>query len=285
MFSSLSTSMNRFFHRLRYRGWLYPLISVTMIAGICLGQGSIAHSLSLGDLIRQGSQVIQLSNLSDKQEVEFGKQIDDELKRQMRFSTDPKLTAYIDEVGQRLAKNSSRSNIPYTFKVVADKGVNAFATMGGRVYVNEGLIKLADNEAQLASVIGHEIGHIAARHSIRQMKEQALASGIANVAGLSRNTVVGIGVDLALKRPHSRRAEHEADQLGINALGKAGYAQSAAPAFMAKLMSQRSTPTFFSTHPSASDRVARLKQAISPAKANGAGLDNVAYQAKLRSFF
>lgn len=277
--------MNRFFLRLRSRRWLYPLLSLTMVAGICLGQESIAQSFSLGDLIRQGAQVVQLSNLSDKQEVEVGKQINDELKGQVRLSRDSKLTAYINDIGQRLAKNSSRSNIPYTFQVVSDKAVNAFATMGGYVYVNEGLIKLADNEAQLASVMGHEIGHIAARHSIKQMKEQALASGIANVAGLSRNTVVGIGVDLALKRPHSRRAEFEADQLGIATLGKAGYGQSAAPTFMTKLMSQSSTPTFFSTHPSTSDRVARLKQAVNPAQANGAGLDNAAYQAKLRSFF
>lgn len=285
MTSSFFTPMHRFFLRLRSRGWLYPLISLTMIAGICLGQGPIAHSLSLGDLIRQGAQVIQLSNLSDKQEVEFGKQINDGLKSQVRISRDTRLTAYINEVGQRLAKNSTRSNIPYTFQVVEDNSINAFATMGGYVYMNTGLIKLADNEAELASVMGHEIGHIVARHSIKQMKEQALASGIANVAGLDRNTAVGIGIELALRRPHSRKAEYESDQLGINMLGKAGYAQSAAPTFMSKLMSQSSTPTFFSTHPSASDRVTRLKQAVNPAKANGAGLDNVGYKTKLRSFF
>ncbi|HEY9908405.1 MAG TPA: M48 family metallopeptidase [Thermosynechococcaceae cyanobacterium] len=274
--------MNRFL-RLRLRNWLYPLISLSVIAGICLGQVAIAKAISWGDLIRQGVQVIQLSSLSDKQEVDFGKQINNELKSQVRISRNPQLTAYINDIGQRLAKNSSRRNIPYTFQVVEDNGVNAFATMGGFVYVNTGLVKLADNEAELASVIGHEIGHIAARHSINQMKEQALASGIANVAGLNRNTAIRIGVDLALRRPHSRRAEYEADELGIKALGQAGYGQSAAPTFMSKLMTQRSTPTFFSTHPPASDRVARLKQAVNPNQASGTGLDSAAYRAKVRS--
>jgi len=79
--------------------------------------------------------------------------------------------------------------------------------MGGFVYVNTGLLKLADNEAELASVIGHEIGHIASRHTVKQMQKTAIAGGVATAAGLDRNTAVQIGVDLALRRPHSRQAE------------------------------------------------------------------------------
>jgi len=77
--------------------------------------------------------------------------------------------------------------------------------MGGFVYVNTGLLKLADNEAELASVIGHEIGHIASRHTVEQMRGTAIAGGVATAAGLDRNTAVQIGVDLALRRPHSGR--------------------------------------------------------------------------------
>jgi predicted Zn-dependent protease len=243
----------------------------------------IAQAISIGDLILRGVQVVQLSSISDKQEVALGQQINGQLSRQVRISRDRGLTDYVNQIGQQLAKTSARPQIPYTFQVVDDNGINAFATMGGFVYVNKGLLQAADNEAQFASVVGHEIGHIVGRHSINQMKEAAIASGVIGAAGLNRNAAVNIGVELALRRPHSRKAEYEADQLGIKNLGKAGYAQSAAPAFMSKLMKQSSPPTFFSTHPSPADRVTRLQQQIEPGKATGKGLDGVAYKAKVRS--
>ncbi|MFB2771184.1 M48 family metalloprotease [Pelatocladus sp. BLCC-F211] len=121
--------------------------------------------------------------------------------------------------------------------------------MGGYVYVTTGLLKAADNEAQLASVIAHEIGHIASRHAIEQMRETAIARGVATAAGLERSTAVQIGVDLALQRPNSREDEFEADRKGLRTLGRAGYAESAMIAFMQKLLQKRSLPTFLSTHP------------------------------------
>lgn len=266
-----------------FRRWLYPLISLTVALGIWLGQPLTAQAISWADLILNGIQVVQLSNVSEKQEVALGKQIDQQLRSQVRISNDRALNQYVNQIGQRLAAEGPRSNIPYTFQAVEDSSVNAFATMGGYVYVNTGLMKLAENEAQLASVMGHEIAHIAARHSLKQMKETAIANGLAGAAGLNRNIAAKLGVELALRRPHSRRDEYEADQIGIKMLGEAGYAQSAAPAFMSKLISQRSTPTFLSTHPAPADRVTRLQQAVEPSRANGQGLDSTAYQSKLRS--
>lgn len=271
---------------LRPRRWIYPLISLLVAIGIWLGQPIVAQALPWLDLILRGAQVIQLSTLSDRQEVAIGQQIDSELtRRQVRLYTDRELNRYVDQIGQRLASTSSRPNIPYRFQVVDDRNINAFATMGGFVYVNTGLLRAADNEAQLASVMGHEIAHIAARHSVKQMKELAIASGLATAAGLNRNTIVSIGVDLALRRPNSRQAEYEADQLGLINLGRAGYAQSAMPAFMSKLVNQGgSVPTLLSTHPATGDRITRIKQAINPAQANvGDGLDNAAYQVRIRS--
>lgn len=270
----------------RSRRWVYPFISVAIALGITFGQPVIARAISWGDLILNGIQVIQLSNISDQQEVQIGQQINAQLvNRQIRLYRDPRVQQYVDEIGQRLAASSSRPNIPYTFQVVDDSGVNAFATMGGFVYVNKGLLRLADNEAQLASVIGHEIGHVAGRHALKQMKEMAIAGGVASLAGVNRNTLVNLGVELALRRPNSRNDEFEADQMGLVTLGRAGYAQSAMVDFMVKLLKQSaSVPTFLSTHPATSDRVARLKQAINPSRANiGDGLDSAAYRAKLRS--
>lgn len=273
-----------FFHCPR---WVYPLLSIVVALGVCLGQPMLVRALSLGDIIRvipSGVQVIQLSSLSDKQEVALGKQMNDEtITRQFRLYRGAELNQYVNQIGQRLAAQSGRTQIPYTYQIVEDKSVNAFATMGGFVYVTTGLMKTADNEAQLASVIGHETGHVVRRHLVNQLKEEATLQGIATLAKVNNNTIVKLGTTLALSRPHSRTAEYEADQTGINMMGKAGYAQSAAPAFMSKLLNQASTPTFLSTHPATADRVARLKQSVNPSMANGSGLDNAAYKARLRS--
>ncbi|XGV97152.1 MAG: M48 family metallopeptidase [Leptolyngbya sp. BL-A-14] len=255
--------------------------------GVLVGQPVMVRAISLGDIIRlipSGIQVIQLASLSDKQEVAIGKQMNDEtIARQFRFYRGAELNQYVNQIGQRLAAQSGRTNIPYTYQIVEDKSVNAFATMGGFVYVTTGLMKTADNEAQLASVIGHETGHIVRRHLVNQLKEEATLRGVATLAKVDTNTIVNIGTTLALSRPHSRNAEYEADQAGIMMMGKAGYAQTAAPAFMSKLLNQPSTPTFLSTHPATADRVARLKQLVNPTMANGAGMDNAAYKARIRS--
>lgn len=275
--------------RRSYGRWLYPLLSLVVFLSVSVGQPLVSQAISLGDLLRGGVQIIQgvqLSNLSDRQETDLGRQINDVLTtRQVRLVRDSRINNYVNEIGQRLAASSGRPNLRYTFQVVDDNGINAFATMGGYVYVHTGLLKAADNEAQLASVMGHEIGHIVARHAVKQMRETAVAQGLLGVAGLDRSNAVNLGVELALRRPHSRRAEYEADQLGLTTLSRAGYAQSEMVAFMQKLVSSRSTPAFLSTHPAAADRVVRLRQLIqaSPTAGN-AGLNSADYRSKVQAF-
>jgi len=272
---------------LRYRRrLLYPLLSIVLALSLIVGTPQVSQALPWLNLIFQGIQVIQLSNISDRQEVQIAGQINQQLvSDQVQLYRNPQITRYVDEIGQRLAKGSKRPDIPYTFQVVKDKNINAFATMGGFVYLNTGLIAAADNEAQLASVIGHEIGHIVKRHSIQQMRQTAIARGLATAAGLDRNTLVNIGVELALQRPNSRKDEFEADQEGLYNMEQAGYAPSAMVAFMGKLLKAGgSVPTFLSTHPAASDRIAALEQAINPAQANvGEGLNDKAYKNKIRA--
>lgn len=269
--------------RLRRR-LLYPLISLAVTLGLLLGTPIVGRAIPLGDLILQGIQVIQLSNISDKREVALGKEINQQIVRQVRIYRDPAINEYVTQIGRRLAAESKRPNIPYTFQVVDDNSVNAFATMGGFVYVHTGLLKLADNEAQLASVMGHEIGHIVGRHSIEQARELAIARGVATAAGLNRGTLVNLGVELALRLPNSRKDEYEADQLGLVNLGQAGYAQSEMVAFMQKLLNQQKGgggPQFLKTHPDTSNRIARLKQSIDPGRKTGAGLDSAAYKSRI----
>ena len=277
LFSSLS-------YRYRRR-LLYPLVSFILAVGLIAG---IPQASQAGwfDIILNGIQVIQLSNISNRQEVAIGKQINNQLvSREIRLYRNAAINRYVNEIGQRLAQNSKRSDIPYTFQVVNDKGINAFATMGGFVYVNAGLVAAADNEAELAGVMAHEIGHITERHSIQQMRQSAIARGVASAAGLDRNTMVNIGVELALRRPNSRKDEFEADRVGLETMTQAGYAPSAMVSFMEKLLKRGgSIPSFLSTHPNTSDRIKALEQAIEPRSANaGDGLDNAAYKNKIRA--
>jgi beta-barrel assembly-enhancing protease len=267
-----------------YRRWLYLLLSVLVTLGIFVGSPQKTQAISWFDILTQGVQILQLSNISDQQEIELGKQINQQLiNSEIQLYKNPKVNRYVNQIGEWLAANSTRPNIPYIFQVVKEESVNAFATVGGYVYVTTGLIKAADNEAQLASVIAHEIGHIASRHSIEKMQETAISRGIVTATGLNRSKAVQLGVDLALRRPNSRQDEFEADQRGLITLRRAGYAPSAMVAFMEKLLNQRSLPSFLSTHPATSDRIAALKSEIArqPTNSNG-GLNNLAYQLKIQ---
>lgn len=272
------------FHYYRRR-WFYPLVSFVLALSLVVGIPQVTQASWL-DLILNGVQVIQLSNISDRQEVAIGKQINNELvSKEIRLYRNSEINRYVQEIGQRLAKQSRRTDIPYTFQVVNDKSINAFATMGGFVYINTGLMAAADNEAELASVMSHEIAHIVARHSIQQMRQAAIARGVAAAAGLDRSTLVNIGVDLALRRPNSRKDELEADQLGLRNLEKAGYAPSAMVSFMEKLLKSRgSIPTFLSTHPATQDRIQALDRSINQSTENaGDGLNTNAYKNKIRA--
>ncbi len=279
MFNLLS-----FFSRRSQHRWIYPLLSFLVAFGLILSPHP-SQALPWFDLIRQGAQVIQLSNVSDKEEVQLGRQINEQMVgREFQLYRNKSVNDYVNRIGERLAQNSDRPNLPFKFQVVESDSVNAFATAGGYVYVTTELLKTADNEAELASVIGHEIGHIARRHLIKQMRSTAVASSVATAAGVDRNQAVQIGVELALRRPNSRADEYEADTTGLRTLGRAGYAQSAMVSFMEKLLKQGgSTPTFLSTHPATKSRIARLRKAIDPQKGNvGNGLDSGAYRANIR---
>lgn len=272
-------------YRVWRRRWFYPLISVVVALSLCLSTPLPGRTLDFLPLLLQGVQVLQLSNISDRQETDIGKQINQQiLGSQVKLYRNTEVNRYVEEIGRRLVDNSDRPNLRFTFQVVEDDAINAFATLGGYVYVHTGLLKAADNEAELASVIAHEIGHIGGKHLVKQMRQKAIASGLATATGLDRNTAVGIGVELALNRPRSRQDEFDADKRGLRTLTRAGYAQSGMVTFMQKLLKKGgSVPTFLSTHPGTSDRIDGLRRAINsqPSKGNY-GLDKASYKANIR---
>ena len=181
-------------------------------------------------------------------------------------------------MGQRLARNSQRPNIPWRFYVVDDKAINAFATLGGRVYVHTGLLAATGSEAQLASVLGHEIGHIVGRHGLENVKKSqkaGLVAGIATIAGavlggqagadlggLAGNVVAG-----SFLMKHSRDAEREADYLGLYNLKDAGYNTGGMVEMFQTLQEvNNSSPNAFggilASHPPPRERAANTRREI-----------------------
>ncbi|WP_267383959.1 M48 family metallopeptidase [Cyanobacterium sp. uoEpiScrs1] len=280
--------MIRFFFII-HRYWVYPCILLLVTTFVVTIGVQSSHSQSLLNLFFQGMQIVQLTTMSDSQEVKLAQQINDELIRSGKFtlSHNTQLNQAVQRIGQRLVPISERPNLPYTFQVVEDGSINAFATMGGFVYVNTGLISIAENEAELASVVAHEIAHITARHSINQMRDLALSKGLISAAGLRENTIVQLGVQLGINLPYSRKAELEADRLGVKNLINAGYAPIGMVTFMQKLIQKSGTsaPDFLSTHPATSERVRELNRAVNDTRLyQGDGLDNQSYQQNFRRF-
>jgi predicted Zn-dependent protease len=277
--------------RLRHYGKLAIASLMSLLLAVTINP-FMASALNLSDLFRilpSAIQIFQLSNIGDNDEVALGRQIDGQIRQEVRLSNDRAANALVSRLGQMLVPTSDRPNIPYTFRVVDDKNLNAFATMGGFVYINTGTIAASDNVAQLASVIGHEMGHISGRHALEQMKQMAIARGVATIAGVGDDRLVGIGVDLALRLPNSREAEFDADRRGLLNITRAGFAARAMPAFMQKLASSSNrggAPSFLNTHPATGDRIAALNQAIQANNFNtSGGLNDGEYQRIWRSRF
>lgn len=265
--------------------WLYVLLTATMATFVGILTPQVGRAADWLQLILQGAQIIQISNISDRQEVQLGAATNQQILQQLKIHPSREANAYVNNIGQRLARTSARPNINYTFQVIDDENINAFATMGGYVYVNSGLLRMADNEAQLASVIGHEIGHITGRHGLQQMKQRLIASGVSSLAGVDQNKLAQVGVELALRRPQSRTDEYDADRRGMDNIIKANYAPSAMPAFMSKLSSANNPPTFLSTHPSPPDRVANLQRLIPVSyRSKTSGLESASYRQRIQGY-
>lgn len=269
------------------RKLLYLTVSLTIAFGVVFTDVRVSQAIPWGEVFLRGIQAIQISNLSDQQEVQFGNQIRQQLlsEGKVQLYRNEQLYRYVNQIGNQLVSVSNRPNLPYRFEIVDNPQVNAFATMGGYIYLHTGLIATASNEAELASVIAHEIGHVAARHSQKQIRQQAITQGLLTATGLDKTNLVQLGVKLALDLPYSRQDEFEADAIGLQILYDAGYAPGAMVDFMAKLgKSGGKAPTLLSTHPAGQDRAIALAQKIPRNIAyEGDGLDEQAYQYNIRS--
>ncbi|MFH7245545.1 MAG: M48 family metallopeptidase [Spirulina sp.] len=281
------TTVSRTLIRHLYRRGLYAVMALVLAVSLGLATPT-ASQAGLLDLLFQGIRYIQLSNLSEQDEVALGSQIDRQLKAQgvRIYQGNPAINEYVNAIGQRLAATSDRPNLPYTFQVVADDDINAFATTGGFVYIQTGLMRAATNEAELAGVIAHEIGHITGRHVVNRMQQAALANGIAGALEVRQDALVNLGMQLALDLPNSREAEYDADRRGFVNMGRAGYDTTGFISFMQTLERRGGNPPeFLSSHPNPGNRVNNLQAMHNEgtfAANAGVGTDAAAYQAILR---
>lgn len=211
---------------------------------------------------------------SKDQDVQLGKEAAAEIEKEVQVVNDRRLTEYVDGIGQRLAKVSQDPSYPFTFKVVADPSINAFALPGGPIYIHTGLITAADNEAQVAGVIAHEIGHVVLRHSTNQASKRsifqlpaALAAGALGNGGGMLGSLANIGLGFGLNSvflKYSRSAEHDSDIVGARMLAAAGYSPVEMATFFQKLEAAGggSGPQFLASHPNPGNRVQYVTEEI-----------------------
>jgi len=258
--------MKQLSHKVPYIGFI-----ITMILGLSLpGYADRRH----GDIENIGNRNISgrvygvLPNLvSFDKEISMGAQIAAEFEQTAKLVEDPVVTKFVDRIGQNLVKNSD-AKVPFHIKVVDTDEVNAFAFPGGYFYINKGLILAAENEAEMAGVMAHEISHVIARHATERMSKgqylQIAAIPALFIGGywaqMGIQNALGLGLNLELLGI-TRESEMEADQLGIQYMWNTGYDPHAFVSFFEKLQDQEKTKPgklagFFRTHPYTLTRIA-----------------------------
>jgi predicted Zn-dependent protease len=242
---------------------------MVVLAAAVVGNGGCA--------INPVSGMPEVMLVTVEQEKQIGAEEAKKVGQQMGVLDDDRLTPYLDQLGQRLAEQSPRKDVAYQFHLVDMTEPNAFALPGGYVYVTRGLLALVNSEDELAGVVGHEIGHVAARHSVQKISRQGpfalvtnLVAGITGlVSPLVGSIVGGVGefAQSLVFAPYSRSQETEADKVGQEIAAKAGWDPSALSTFLSTLerevdlMSKEPRkPSFFDSHPATPDRVAKTAE-------------------------
>ncbi len=212
--------------------------------------------------------------VSQQQEVQMGQQYSAQIAQQLPLINDPEVVRYINVLGDSIAHLTSRGDLDWHFYVVDAPDVNAFAVPGGYVYVNRGLIERADKMDELAGVLGHEIGHVVRRHTVKQMQQQQGANiGVTLACVLTSVCETGAGSAAiqvggsALFAKFSRADEAQADEEGFKNVMRAGISPEGLVTMFQKLLDERKTqPTavdaWFASHPLEESRIADVQRLI-----------------------
>jgi predicted Zn-dependent protease len=226
--------------------------------------------------------------ISQQQEVQMGVEYAQQINAQLPIVQDPELNRYINVLGDSIARLTSRGDLDWRFFIVDSKEVNAFAVPGGFIYVNRGLIERTDRMDEVAGVLGHEIGHVVQRHSIKQMeKAQGANIGVTLACVLTsvcNSQIAGAAINIAggaVFARFSRQDELQADQEAINNTVRAGISPQGIVTMFQKLIAERrnrpaGVEAWFLTHPLEEDRIAAVQAMINripPATLSRLGTD------------
>jgi hypothetical protein len=244
----------------------------------------VKHDGSINDVDAIGNRKVGGRGFGDwyslETEIKVGKQYSMQVDNSVKMVTDPVVNEYVNRIGQNLVRNSD-AQVPFTIKVIDSDEINAFALPGGFFYVNSGLILAADEEAELAGVMAHEIAHVCARHAMRQMTRYNMAQ-IATIplifvgGGIGYAVYEGAGLGLPLTfMKFQRNFEAEADYLGLQYMYKTGYDPQAFISFFEKIQAKEkkkpgTLAKAFASHPQTPDRIEKSQEEIAtilPAKA------------------
>ena len=255
-----------------------PFRCFAIAAVLSLGVASCATNPATGQR--------QLMLMSEGEEVAMGKQYDAQVREQMGIYDDPDLQRYVNQIGQRLERASHRPNLPWSFAVVDEPAINAFALPGGYIYLTRGILPFLRNEAELAAVLGHEVGHVDARHSASAASRQTLAGGGLAVLGIlvpetqPFQQLAGAAFGLLFLK-HGRDAELESDKLGVGYAAANGWTPTGMQGMLTTLQrldeangSRRGVPNWALTHPPAADRVQRVQEAVAAVKTSSGSATN-----------
>lgn len=196
-----------------------------------------------------------------------------DLKQQERITNDPKYTTRVNRVAPKIIRAAGESPAEWEVRVFASDDLNAFALPGGKIGIYAGILDLMENDAQIATVLGHEVAHVKFNHSGERYSQSSLASAGLSVAQVAasgsqyQNEILGVlgaGASLGIILPFSRKHELEADRFGVRYMHRAGYDPNEAIRFWEKLSSMKSgaPPEILSTHPSDATRIAQLRREI-----------------------
>ena len=216
----------------------------------------------------------QMIFMSQKEEMALGEKSYKESLSQSKIITGTKDATRIKNIGARIAKVANRNDFQWEFNLVEDEAINAFCLPGGKVVVYTGILKMAKNDDQLATVISHEIAHALARHGAERMSSSMVQQGLQVVGNIALgvtapqyqnlfNQTYGVGTQLGVMLPYGRMQESEADEIGIYLMSQAGYNVNEALKFWENMSEgKKEGSDFFSTHPSSTNRISDIQKVI-----------------------
>ncbi len=250
-----------------------------MTARVWLGAAVSSIALITACVTNPATGGRTLNILSEEREVALGKQSDAQIRQEMGVYADQDWQAYVNRVGQAMAKQSHRPSLPWTFTVVDASAINAFALPGGYIYLTRGILPFLQNEAEMANVLGHEIAHVTALHGAEAYSRQTLVGGSLGIASLFANPQQRTALEFAsvatglLFLKYGRDAELQADSFGVQYAAQGGWNPSGMAGMLGTLgrLSEadgqsRGVPNFLSTHPLPADRIEHVQEIAAKAR-------------------